>query len=312
MSSPTPLLSALQAPVVEHWAAKLFGAGFIYWAAGCCLLVATRGWESSTTAFVALSQERQLLLLGLFVVLVSSSTAIVEALTLPVLKYLEGYGPRWLQPFSTWRVEVQSKRRERHSCRLQKLWKSLDAGESLSRRDDARRLESEMVLHEIPAEPKKRMPSRLGNRLRSMELRTQRYGFDAVLVWPRLWLLLPETARVEVSAARARLDRAVQAWLWCVCFLPLGLLVRTHLLLGLLAIAVAIGGMLLSYWWALVQAGQYSELVGAVFDLYRRSLYEALGWRPPTSPADEVRLGKELSGFLERGLDGRTPRFKWV
>jgi len=44
-----------------------------------------------------------------------------------------------------------------------------------------------------PAESDRHMPTKLGNILRAAELRSKdKYGLDAVICWPRLWLLLPD------------------------------------------------------------------------------------------------------------------------
>ncbi|MFF0623769.1 hypothetical protein [Streptomyces sp. NPDC004296] len=44
------------------------------------------------------------------------------------------------------------------------------------------------------------------------------YGLDLAAVWPRLWLVLPQEARDEVTAARRRVEAAAQLATWAVPF----------------------------------------------------------------------------------------------
>jgi hypothetical protein len=67
-------------------------------------------------------------------------------------------------------------------------------------------------MHLRPARPWQYMPTRTGNILRAAETRpAEKYGLNTVIVWPRLWLLLPGPVRDEPTAARAALDSAVAA-----------------------------------------------------------------------------------------------------
>ena len=53
------------------------------------------------------------------------------------------------------------------------------------------------------------MPTRLGNVLRAAEMYpTERYRIDTWVIWPRLYLLLPERSAVVVDTARERMELA--------------------------------------------------------------------------------------------------------
>src|SRR5262249_8893760 len=56
------------------------------------------------------------------------------------------------------------------------------------------------------------LPTRLGNALRAAESYPgdkERWGLDAAFWWPRLYLILPDSARNQVDDARAALDQLV-------------------------------------------------------------------------------------------------------
>jgi hypothetical protein len=63
------------------------------------------------------------------------------------------------------------------------------------------------------------LPTPIGNILRAAERRpADKYGLDTIIVWPHLWLLLPETTRRELRTARTSLDTAVAAATWGLLF----------------------------------------------------------------------------------------------
>ena len=161
------------------------------------------------------------------------------------------------------------------------------------------------------------MPTRFGNLLKAAESRPpHRYGLDAVVCWPRLWLIMPDTARTEVAAARVRLDEGARLWLWSLLFC--GWVIFTWW-----ALAVALLGMIVGYRTVLAGATVYGRLVLSCYDLYRKDLYATLGCELPVDAQEEVRSGARLTAYLERGpmldpvpgsLDGvsdRKERVEW-
>ena len=75
-------------------------------------------------------------------------------------------------------------------------------------------------LRRFPDEQQYFMPTRLGNLLKAAELRPlSKYGLDSVICWPRIWLLLPESAKTELVNARADLDTGARIWSWSILFL---------------------------------------------------------------------------------------------
>ncbi len=74
-------------------------------------------------------------------------------------------------------------------------------------------------------------------------------------------------------------------------------------------IPLALLGMAWGYWQALDAAGVYGELLRAAFDLHRFALYKALRWPLPGNPADEHKIGQQLTYYLWRGSEDTMPPF---
>jgi hypothetical protein len=106
------------------------------------------------------------------------------------------------------------------------------------------------------------MPTLLGNLLRAVEeYPGRRYGLDAVVCWPRLYLLLPEATQKEIGAVRERLNESTRLLAWSLLFL-VWTIWQWWALLGLVVAWLAYRGMVIA-------AGVYGDLVRAAFDLHR-------------------------------------------
>jgi hypothetical protein len=168
----------------------------------------------------SLSAPLQFALLAGALLFVTASGLLVEQLILPALRCLEGYSwPGFLQAVRGWMIDRQGPRYDADANRWQELEKKR-GGADLSRLELMEHLDLELRLRRIPTEKELRLPSKIGNVLRASErLPAAKYGLDAVICWPRLWLLLPTVTRQELTQARARLDQFVLWWLWSVLFL---------------------------------------------------------------------------------------------
>ena len=148
-----------------------------------------------------------------------------------------------------------------------------------------------------PRQADQRMPTHLGNLLRSAELRPHtKYGLDAIVCWSRLWLLLPDAVKKDLQEARADLNTAARVWLWSVLFL-----VWTYWAWWAAPVGI-ISAIFAYYYWALDAAKIYGELIEATFDLYRHLLYQSIRWGLPADPKEERRVGRQLTEYLWRGF----------
>lgn len=155
-----------------------------------------------------------------------------------------------------------------------------------------------------PSQPCLYLPTKTGNILRAAETRPRdRYGLDAVAVWPRLWLVLPDSTKQEINGARTALDSAVAASIWGILFLVFTGWTILALPIGLAVCAAAV------LVWVPARAGVFCQLVVAAFDVHRTLLYQQLRWPLPVTPYDEQLRGKDVSSYLQKGSDDTTPTF---
>src|SRR5262249_12578436 len=230
-------------------------------------------------------------------VVVAASAIVVQRLTTPLLRVLEGYWPGWLARWSERRLARMLERKSADDADWQRLQRETDATEP-TRRPRASPAQREPRRGPRPVLGGELPPTGVGNILRAAETRPfHRYGLEAVVVWPRLWLVLPDLARQELTGARASLDASVAAAIWGVGFVAFTPLAWWAAPAG---IAVAMAS---AAWWVPARAEVFADLVEAAYDLYRSDLYQRLRWPLPETPAQEQETGQEITRYLVRGSD---------
>ena len=240
--------------------------------------------------------------MGAVTLLVLVSTAgVMGLLRYPLLRLAEGY---WPFPFS-WlrhrRVARLNARFEREAEELAML--EADFRARILRGPRLARYGRLTFLHaQLPVDPGLRMPTAVGNAIRAAEEHPfQHYGLEAVTIWPRLWLVLPEPTRQEVDVARSRLDRRAEVLGWGVCFTAFGALAWWAIPVGLVVAVVGYAG-------AKQEARTYADMLRSCFDLHRFELYRALCWPLPTTQEEEWEAGERLTSHLMR--NGSRPDFE--
>lgn len=237
------------------------------------------------------------------VLIVTISAIVVERLTFPALRLLEGYWPTCMG----WLIERRRRSAERSKAADHDAWQQLlrqteNAGLPADQRLQLARLEHRrrhrpILDHEL-------LPTRIGNILRASETRPyHRYGLRAVVIWPRLWMVVPELARQELANARRSLDAAVANVIWGFAFVAFTPLAWWAAPAGMLTAAIGIA------WTVPGRAEVFADLVEGAYDLYRSALYRQLRWPLPENPTDEQRSGDELTQYLVRGSDKPHPHF---
>lgn len=287
--------------VAQKWVDRLFSPALVFWAGGVLAHITAHGVGPVVAFLASLDTSMQIALaVGGLVVGIGGSVAAVESVQRGALRLLEGYWPRWFHPLSRYLV----KRFSEQNAKRRETWGHLAAryGDLAAEELEAYgRLDA--ILATYPTEARL-LPTRLGNRLRAAEdYAWHRYGLATGIIWPRLWGVMPEGAQQEIAEARKRLDASMRLILWSLLFSVWAIWAWYWV------IPLAVLGMISGYWQALEAAGVYGELLRAAFDLHRGALYRALRWPLASNPADEHRIGRQLTRYLWRGSDDKNPTF---
>lgn len=291
-------LTELTKGLPGRWLERMSGPAFLFWVGGLLIVFGPAELAARWPEWLALPAPVQVGALVAALLVLNASAVVMERLRLPLLYLLEGYWPPPLHYLAAWLVAWNQRRAQRQRRRWSDLMQKRDVHQQpLTRRERDELACLEQALHDIPRDLPDLMPTALGNILRAAETRIwQRYGLDAVLLWPRLWLLLPDEVRQQIATARAALDRLVEAWGWGLLFF-----IWTYWWPG--AALIAIAWMFLAARLARQPARTFAILVQSAFDLYRWRLYEALHWPLPTAMGEtEIVAGQALTRYIQRGM----------
>ena len=290
-------LESLGTRLAERWAAVTAPA-LLFWALAALTYANAHGgssaWHDARDWFAQQDGAVQVVVIGGALAGVMLSATLVQWMTVPAIRALEGYWP-FLAPLQ----RVINTRRRRRIENDEKRWQQLmsdvhDGNPSPEARRELMNVEAR--LSRVPPDPRERMPTRLGDVLRAGETWPRaKYGLDAAVCLPRIWLLLPETTRSELGMARARLDAAVAVWSWALLSLALTIWAWWAAPIAIVVLIGVYGS------WILRAAQAYGALLEATFDVHRALLYEAVPWPRPASPGEERASGEALSVYLYRG-----------
>ncbi|MEM9450350.1 MAG: hypothetical protein AAGA75_17685 [Cyanobacteria bacterium P01_E01_bin.6] len=287
--------------MAEQWVANLLTPAVVFWLGGLAACIYRFGWTPLKTWMLQQPQSFQVGLLMVSFIGIATSAAIAQRGDRVMLRCLEGYWPRWLNPLRRARIERYLNQWEQTLHRWAELYGKGEEALTPEELNEYAQLDW-LILHS-PSKKNQFMPTRLGNLLRASEYRSkERYGLDAIVCWPRLWLLLPDNTRNDLQEARAALNTAIRICLWSLLFL-----VWTPL--AWWAPLLALPAAWLSYRMALNTAAVYADLLEATFDVHRNLLYQSLRIKPPKNPVHESEDGKKLTQYLWREPDSSMPDF---
>lgn len=297
-------LESLGDAVAKEWVAKVFTPAFVFWFGGLLswALHSQSNWNilEQWLNQKTLVQPLTKLIGGLLVVM--TSAIVVQQFELPVLRLLEGYYPRWMKPLRQRLIRIQKVKAEKADKRFQTL--AIQGIENLTPEEADEYVQLDWQLKQTPTQSDRLMPTRLGNILRASERRPlEKYGLESVICFPRLWLLLPNEVKTDLTEARARLNTMVRIWIWSLLFLSWSVWAWWASLIGVFS-------ALLAYRWMMDAAAIYGDLIEAAFDLHRTKLYKSLRFPLPKTPTEEQQAGKALTDYLWRGFTEPEPTFE--
>jgi hypothetical protein len=280
--------------LAERWVATILSPAFVYWGGVVAAWTWKHGWNELRGFAASMETVKVYFVLTILFIAIAASAAVVEKIQFNVLQQLEGYWPSMLKRVSDWRVKSRGVRISSIERRFQVLAALADKGH-LSTSEGIEFGTLDQKLHFVPSDPRKRMPTKLGDILRNAETRPEsKYGLNAVICWPRLWLLLPDGPKADFAEARKNLDGAARAWCWSILFVPWAWWAWWAAPAGII-------GCILAYRWMVDAATTYSELIESAFDVHRSALYKALRWPLPGNAREEVAVGMKLTEYLWRG-----------
>ena len=230
------VLNTVGSKLVERWIAVIVVPAFIFWAGGLFILyihddATVWGW-GVVSLLPNHGQWQHVDVADLFpattttvsdwtwalvaVLVVFSSGVIAQRFVLPMLRWIEGYWPRWLEPVNRY---FATRRATRTTASRQRLDELRARYAALTPEELAEYAQLDYRLTRVPSDPKQQMPTKVGDILRAAETRPQeKYGLSVLVCWPRLWLVLPDTAKAELTAARANLNTGTVVLFWSLLF----------------------------------------------------------------------------------------------
>jgi len=258
-------------------------------------LVATIGVDAGVTKWNAQSGLVQAGVVVIGVAAVYAVAAFLDSQSLLIVQTFEGY----VGPLKWWGGAGRSW----HMSRRARL--RLGKGRSLetSRSEYAA---------SAPKGPDDLLPTRLGNVLRSGEMYAyERYGIDAMVIWPRLLPKVPDAEATALSDSRSAMEQmlilssilAVFGTIGGVVFAlqPEGATWSALLLLGGWSLAG------LCYRGAVDHAIAYSLRLKAIFDAHRLLVFEVLRVPAPRNRAEERRRWTDIANLLAQN----DPQSRW-
>jgi hypothetical protein len=135
-------------------------------------------------------------------------------------------------------------------------------------------------------------PSWIGDRLRAVDERVHRtYKLDVSAAWPRLWLVLPDSARTELGVAHESFASSARLAAWALLYVAVGVLWWP---------ALVVAGVCGATAWIRARSatGVLADLAESALDLYGVELATKLGFACAAGLTPEI--GLEITRMLRK------------
>jgi hypothetical protein len=240
---------------------------------------------------------------ALSVVIIWFVSILLMALNRPVIRLVEGYGRG--NPFNVFLL----RRKQEFEKRIDPLFDKMDqiiqagriGGVEPDQEDDFRvRLWN--AVNSYPRNIEDVLPTRVGNVMRAYERYPDVvYGMEAIVLWPRIFMIIPEEARSRIregeSLFQFDLNALIAGSVSLVVYVMMVVVAvqsshPNELWMALRWSFIPVISALLAWFgWSQLpnSAAERGEPIKAVFDLYRAVFAEALGLElPPTHEAERI------------------------
>ncbi len=291
--------------LAQEWQVRVMAPAFAFWSGGFLFYALRYGWQPIMDMVASWNPAEGVAAIIAGLGILTISTTIVTQFSVPILRLLQGYWRGPLVGLANGRVSAINRKVKEKEER----WNWLAQRKAANELTAAQLREYALLdadLSNFPVDENWRLPTRLGNLLRSSEEYAHiHYGLEINISWPRLWLLLPLSTQQEIGRARHNLDRAVQTFIWTLLFALWSFLIPWTLVIAIVLATIF-------YQSILQAAGAYGELLKATYDLHRFKLYEAMHWPKPESPLNEVHSGQSLINYLYRAEASKKIKYDFL
>ena len=201
--------------------------------------------------------------------------------------------PGWRRPL-TWVVRARQRRWDSAAAKLRKAI-AVAANPAAHHQDPARaaaRVRAAEQRRRALGVSRPERPTRIADHFHTTAIRIRTaYGLDLDLVWPRLWTVLPETLRTDLTAAQDAYTASARLTAWGLLYALLGVAWWPAIVLG--ATVVAAG-------WRQARAAApvLTDLIETATDLFTVDLAAKLGI-PATTPLTPM-TGQAITGVLSK------------
>jgi hypothetical protein len=330
-------LAAVSAPALIFWLGGLLAWSYAH--GGIHTLARPATWLSRQATIT------QVLVIAVVLVGVTGSSVLVNRLTPPALRLLEGYWPGWAGPVRRRLVERAVRRGIGEDADWQDLIGQLDDADPAAPADPG--APSALAAPAAPAadpgapaDPDAEAPAAVAAAAADQAERLAKYGrlerargrrpsrpefymptkvgniLRAAETRPRdkygldsvaVW---PRLWLTLPDSTRQEITAARAAVDGAVAASIWGILFLVFIPWTVLAVPVGLAVCAVAVLaWLPLRAQAFGELVVAAFDVHRTALYQQLRWPLPASPKDERLQGRLLSTYLQKGSHQPEPVF---
>ncbi|MEU0945117.1 hypothetical protein ABZ379_20310 [Streptomyces canus] len=252
----------------------------------------TRRAEDTMAEVADLSSGAQALLVVAVLAAASGVGFVVQALAAVTRRVWLGPWPRPFAPVAA----ARTARRRARWYRLVEERRALEAVSPATRtreRQDRIDAVAGRITRLAMAEPGR--PTWMGDRIHAVEsVAYHRYGLDLTYGWSRLWLVLPDSARADLTAAHSAFAAAVATGTWAVPYLLLTVVWWP-------AVLVAAGIGLTGWARARAAVADLTTLTEATLDLHGRTLAAALGIGEEGTGPLTISEGERITDLVRKG-----------
>ena len=150
----------LDCKLAEQWVVNLLTPAFVFWIGGIgawTYYVGSSRLKDTLTRFAQLPELAQVALVIGALLLVITSSVVVQRFELEALRALEGYWPRWMRPLRRWRIAKHAASITQKQARFQALSGQGFHNMTPDEREDYAALD--WILMRVPADATQRMPT---------------------------------------------------------------------------------------------------------------------------------------------------------